>query len=222
MGIDLVLASASPRRLELLAQVGLKPDYVYPADINEAYDADEQPAHLAKRLAEEKALKAQDDFILSRQKNAELPFLKKYPLGKYLIVAADTVVAVGAFILPKPSGEEEAYKYLHCLSGKSHTVCTAVSILNEYGKKVTRLVKTSVRFKSLTPSNMRDYVASGEWKGKAGGYAIQGKAAAFIVEISGSYTNVVGLPLAETVALLSAYGYPVFSNWVQEGDVRSE
>ncbi|WP_336278499.1 Maf family nucleotide pyrophosphatase [Bartonella sp. CB175] len=209
--IQLVLASASPRRLALLAQIGLDPHHVYATNIDETPKVREHPANLAKRLAKEKALKAQKTFLLCSQNNE-----KSVSAPKALILAADTVVAVGRVILPKPEEESEAYECLRFLSGRSHRVYSAICVLNEQGKKNIKLVESRVRFKRLTSNVVDAYLASGEWKGKAGGYAIQGKAGAFVVHIVGSYSNVVGLPLAETVDLLAAYHYPIFSNWTEE------
>ncbi|KEG21443.1 Maf family protein [Bartonella bacilliformis] len=210
MEIELVLASASPRRLELLAQIGLKPDHVCATDIDETPHARENPADLAKRLAQEKALKAYDT-LFSAEKICQQDLDSK----KCLILAADTVVAVGGSVLPKPNGEEDAYTCLRALAGQVHKVYGAVCFLNEHREKTVTLVETCVRFKHLTPPVMEAYIASGEWQGKAGGYAIQGKAAAFVIDIAGSYTNVVGLPLAETTDLLIAYGYSLFPKWTK-------
>ncbi|MFT4342319.1 Maf family protein [Bartonella bacilliformis] len=216
MEIKLVLASASPRRLELLAQIGLKPDHVCATDIDETPHARENPADLAKRLAQEKALKAYDT-LFSTEQIYEQDLTREQDLDskKCLILAADTVVAVGGSILPKPNGEEDAYTCLRALSRQAHKVYGAVCFLNEHREKTVTLVETCVRFKHLTPPMIEAYIASGEWQGKAGGYAIQGKAAAFVIDVAGSYTNVVGLPLAETTDLLIAYGYPVFPQWTK-------
>ncbi|AGF74966.1 Maf-like protein [Bartonella australis AUST/NH1] len=210
MEIDLVLASASPRRLELLAQIGIDPRHVYAANIDETPKLREHPANLAKRLAKEKALKARESFLW-RDQNSENPALSK----NSLILAADTVVAVGSVIIPKPEGEDEAYECLRFLSGRAHKVYGAVCLMNESRKIAVKLVKTCVRFRRLTSTMMDAYLASGEWEGKAGGYAIQGKAGAFVVDIAGSYSNVVGLPLAETVDLLLAHHYPIMQNWAK-------
>ncbi|WP_455465854.1 Maf family nucleotide pyrophosphatase [Bartonella sp. B39] len=207
---QLMLASASPRRLALLAQIGLDPHEVYATNIDETPKLREHPANLAKRLAKEKALKAQE-ILLWRSQNVQGGAARKI-----VILAADTVVAVGRTILPKPEGEDEAYECLRYLSGRSHKVYGAVCALNERGKITVKLVESRVRFRRLTSSMMRAYLASGEWEGKAGGYAIQGKAGAFVVHMAGSYSNVVGLPLAETVDLLTAYHYPLFTHWAEE------
>ncbi|WP_208439496.1 Maf family nucleotide pyrophosphatase [Bartonella grahamii] len=217
-GIHLVLASASPRRLALLAQIGIDPQQVCASDIDETPKLKEHPANLAKRLAKEKALKAQEILRWYNQNGQEelQNGQEELPQQKTIILAADTVVAVGRTILPKPEGEDEAYECLRYLSGRSHKVYGAVCALNEHEKITVKLVESRVRFRRLTSSMMKAYLASGEWQGKAGGYAIQGKAGAFVVYITGSYSNVVGLPLAETVDLLTAYHYPLFTHWVEE------
>ncbi|WP_455479217.1 Maf family nucleotide pyrophosphatase [Bartonella sp. B23] len=207
---QLILASASPRRLILLAQIGLDPHEVYATNIDETPKLREHPANLAKRLAKEKALKAQE-ILLSRNQNGQ-----GEKIQKTVILAADTVVAVGRTILPKPEGEDEAYECLRYLSGRSHKVYGAVCAINERGKVTVKLVESRVRFRRLTSSMMKAYLASDEWEGKAGGYAIQGKAGAFVIHMDGSYSNVVGLPLAETVDLLTAYHYPLFTHWAEE------
>ncbi|CAK02220.1 Maf family nucleotide pyrophosphatase [Bartonella tribocorum] len=222
--IHLVLASASPRRLALLAQIGIDPQQVYASDIDETPKLKEHPANLAKRLAKEKALKAQEILNWYSQKVQENQkpqeklqnVQEKLPGQKMIILAADTVVAVGRTILPKPEGEDEAYECLRFLSGRAHKVYGAVCVLNEQGKITVKLVESRVRFRRLTSSMMKAYLASGEWQGKAGGYAIQGKAGAFVVYIAGSYSNVVGLPLAETADLLTAYHYPLYAHWMEE------
>ncbi|MET3590470.1 septum formation protein [Bartonella silvatica] len=206
--IHFILASASPRRLALLAQIGLDPHEVYATNIDETPQLREHPANLAKRLAKEKALKARE-VLLWRSQNDQ----KEFAAQKMVILAADTVVAVGRTILPKPEGEDEAYECLRFLSGRSHKVYGAICALNEYGKITVKLVESHVRFKRLNTAVMEAYLASGEWEGKAGGYAIQGKAGAFVVHISGSYSNVVGLPLAETMDLLTAYHYSPLPHW---------
>ncbi|WP_208436188.1 Maf family nucleotide pyrophosphatase [Bartonella phoceensis] len=208
---QLVLASASPRRLALLAQIGLDPHEVCATDIDETPKLREHPANLAKRLAKEKALKAQES-LLWRSQNGK----GEVSGQKIVILAADTVVAVGRTILPKPEGEDEAYECLHFLSGRSHKVYGAVCALNECGKITVKLVESRVRFRRLTAPLINAYIASGEWEGKAGGYAIQGIAGAFVVYIAGSYSNVVGLPLAETMDLLTAYHYPLLLHWMGE------
>lgn len=209
--IRLVLASASPRRLALLAQIGIDPHQVYATNVDETPKLREHPANLAKRLAKKKALKAQETLLWYNKNEEAVKSVKKT-----VILAADTVVAVGRVIFPKPENEDEAYECLRFLSGRSHKVYGALCAINEYGKVIMKLVESRVRFKRLTAPVMRAYLASGEWQGKAGGYAIQGKAGAFVVDIAGSYSNVVGLPLAETMDLLMAYKYPILSQWSEE------
>jgi septum formation protein len=183
----LVLASASPRRLDLLARVGLVPDAVIPADVDETPKKDELPAPLAERLAREKALA-----VAQKKPDA-------------LVLAADTVVALGRRILPKALDEKTARDCLERLSGRRHSVITGVALAK--GTIVrSRTVLTKLRFKRMTEGEIAAYLASGEWEGKAGGYAIQGRAEAFIPWLSGSYSNVVGLPLAETLGLMGAFG----------------
>lgn len=181
----LVLASASPRRLDLLRQIGLEPDAVDPADTDETPGLREVPRAYALRMAEAKLAA-----VMPRHPEA-------------VVLAADSVVAVGRRILPKAETEAQARTCLALLSGRRHKVLGGVAV-GRAGKTRTRLVETAVRFKRLAPSEIDDYVRSGEWQGKAGGYAIQGRAAAFVAFLSGSYSNVVGLPLFETAALLKS------------------
>jgi septum formation protein len=185
----LVLASASPRRLDLLRQIGLVPAFVDPAQLDETPLPRELPAAHAKRLAGAKA-----DAVLPR-----------HP-GVFLL-AADTVVACGRRILPKAEDEDTAAHCLSLLSGRRHRVLGAVEVAAPDGRRLRRLVMTAVAFKRLSKSEIERYLASGEWRGKAGGYAIQGLAAAFIPWINGSYPNVVGLPLAEVWAMLQGLGF---------------
>ncbi len=180
----LVLASASPRRLELLRQIGVEPAAIDPADTDETPHRDEAPRVYAERMARAKLA-------------AVAP---RHP--RALVLAADSVVAVGRRILPKAETKDEALRCLKLLSGRRHRVLGGLALAVPGGKVRTRLVETVVRFKRLEPAEVEAYVASGEWQGKAGGYAIQGRAAAFVAFISGSYSNVVGLPLFETAALL--------------------
>ena len=186
---SLVLASASPRRLDLLAQVGVTPDRVDPADIDETPLRDETPRRHALRLAREKARavasRSPGDFVL----------------------AADTVVAVGRRILPKAETEDQAIKCLALLSGRNHMVLTAVAVIGPDGREASRLVETRVQVKQLSDMERADYVAGGELRGKAGGYAVQGVAGGFIIGLHGSYTGVVGLPLYETACLLRGLGW---------------
>lgn len=201
----LVLASGSPRRIELLQQAGIEPDRVYPADIDETPHRAEHPRSLAKRLAHGKAEAARAR--LAAQPDAE----------PYLILAADTVVSVGRRILPKAETLDDAEYCLRFLSGRSHRVYSGVSLITPDGRQHDRIVETRVRFKRLSQDEIEGYLASGEWRGKAGGYAIQGIAGVFVVKLVGSFTNVIGLPLYETVGLLTAAGYPVAYNWLSIG-----
>ena len=182
----LVLASASPRRLDLLRQVGLEPATIDPADIDETPRTGELPRAYALRMA-----------------MAKLAVVKERHPGA-LVLAADSVVVCGRRILPKTEEQAEARDCLARLSGRRHRVLGGVAVAGPDGRVRTRLVETIVRFKRLDAAEIDSYLASGEWQGKAGGYAIQGRAAAFVAFLSGSYSNVVGLPLFETVALLKA------------------
>lgn len=185
----LILGSASPRRRELLAQIGVTPDEIRPADIDETPLKGEPPRDYALRLASEKAAAVAAD-------------------EGDLVLTADTVVAVGRRILGKPADEAEAVRFLLLLSGRRHRVITGVAL--RHGDRVwSRRVEAQVKFKRLSDEEVSAYIRSGEWRGKAGGYAIQGIGAAFIPWISGSYTAVVGLPLPEVAGLLSGAGYPV-------------
>lgn len=200
--VKLVLASASPRRLALLEQVGLKPDLLMPADIDETPLKRETPRRLAIRLANEKAEAAGD-----------APLVKK--LGaKTFILAADTVVGLGRRILPKPETPEEAEACLWLLSGRSHWVYSAVTLLAPGGRSWRRCSETKVRFKRFSREDIETYLKSGEWRGKAGGYAVQGRAESFVRTLSGSHSGVVGLPLYETIHLLQGAGYPVHYTWL--------
>lgn len=185
----LVLASASPRRLELLRQVGIEPDRILAADIDEAPLRDETPRLTAVRLARAKA----------QAGVAQAP-------GAF-VLAADTIVAVGRRVLPKADTEEEARACLALLSGRAHRVLTAVAVAAPDGRLASRLVETKVRFKRLTEAEVGAYLDCGEWRGKAGGYGVQGRAGAFVLELQGSYPAVVGLPLYEALALLTGLGW---------------
>jgi len=185
----LVLASASPRRRELLAQIGVVPDDVDPAHVDETPLKRELPREAAARLAREKALA-----VAARHAGA-------------FVLAADTVVALGRRMLPKAEDPATAARFLRALSGRRHRVLGGVAVLAPDGREAVRVVTTQVRFKRLTPAEIDGYVAGGEWRDKAGGYAIQGRAAAFVPWIGGSYTNVVGLPLVETRAMLQGLGF---------------
>ena len=205
----LVLASGSPRRIELLQQAGIEPDRVFPADVDETPARAEHPRSLAKRLAREKAARALEGL------KAEADHAPAY------VLAADTVVAVGRRILPKAEILDEAEACLALLSGRSHRVYSGICLITPAGKERLKLVETRVRFKRLTKPEIDAYLASGEWRGKAGGYAVQGLAGAFVVKLVGSYTNVVGLPLFETVGLLAADGYPVHFSWLTRGQPKA-
>ncbi|WP_304177124.1 nucleoside triphosphate pyrophosphatase [Phenylobacterium aquaticum] len=185
----LVLASASPRRLDLLAQMGLTPDRVDAAEIDESPLKDETPRRLALRLACAKAAKV-------AQAHA----------GAH-VLAADTVVAVGRRVLPKVETETEGRQCLELLSGRAHKVLTAVAVTAPDGRQASRLVETRLHFKRLTEAEIEAYLKSGEGVGKAGGYAVQGRAGAFVMALQGSYTAVVGLPLYETACLLEGLGF---------------
>lgn len=199
--VKLVLASGSPRRLALLEQAGLPPDLLNPTLVDELARKNEAPRTLAKRLAQTKAEAAAH----ARQVEALGP--------KRFIVAADTVVASGRRIIPKPEGIDEAAAALQLLSGRAHKVFTAVCIVTPKNSYRVRVVETKVRFKRLSREDIESYLMSGEWRGKAGAYAIQGRAEAFVRSINGCYSNVVGLPLHDTVMMLEGAGYPVYFNW---------
>lgn len=183
----LILASASPRRQLLLAQIGCAPDKTVPAGIDETPRKAELPARYVLRLAEAKAMQV----------------AKSYPND--VVLAADTAVACGRRILPKAEDEKTARRCLEMLSGRRHRVYTAVCV-HAAGKLASKLAVTQVCFRRLDKKDIARYLASGQWQGKAGGYAIQGLAEAFIPWISGSYSNVVGLPLSKTSSMLAAAG----------------
>lgn len=185
---ELVLASASPRRIELLALIGVTPDRIDPADIDETPLKAEPPPRLAARLARAKA-----QAVAVRHPQA-------------FVLSADTVVAVGRRLLEKPSDDAEAERFLRLLSGRNHRVFTAAA-LTAAGRTAHRLVETRVTFKRLSDAEIAAYVAGGDWRGKAGGYGIQGPAAAFVTRLVGSHPAVMGLPLPETVNLLTGAGW---------------
>lgn len=197
----LILASASPRRLALLQQVGIEPDALLAADIDETPRKSETPRELARRLAREKLAVA--GAAARRRDDMRDAFL----------LAADTVVAVGRRVLPKAELPDEAADCLRLLSGRQHRVYTAVCLLTPQDVRRERVVETRVRFKRLSSREIEAYLASDEWRGKAGGYAIQGLAGAFVVKLVGSHSAVVGLPLYEAVSLLDGEGFPVRSAW---------
>ncbi len=198
----LVLASGSPRRLALLNQMGIEPDALKPSEIDETPRRGEIPRTYVNRLARDKAKGALDKVEIDDD------------LRDAYILAADTVVAVGRRILPKAETRDEATQCLRLLSGRNHRVYTTICLVARREVFRQRLVETRVRFKRLSEEDIETYLASGEWEGKAGGYAAQGIAGSFIVKLIGSYTNVVGLPLYETMTLLAGEGYPVRSGWV--------
>jgi septum formation protein len=187
--VRLILASASPRRLELLARLGVTPDAVRPCDIDETPRKGEVPMRYAGRMAAEKAAAAAE--------------------AGSLVLAADTVVAAGRHILPKTEDENEARAMLTLLSGRRHRVLSAVTLLAGDGRARHRLSTSIVTFKRLTQEEIAAYLATGEWRGKAGAYAIQGRAEALVRFLAGSHSGVMGLPLYETRALLRAAGYPL-------------
>jgi MAF protein len=185
---ELILASASPRRLELLAQIGIVPDRVAPADIDEAPLTGEAPPQLALRLAKQKC-----EVVAEQNPQA-------------IVLAADTVVAVGRRLLEKAADDAEAGRFLRQLSGRNHRVLTGVAVALG-SRRAIRVNETRVAFKPLSDDEIARYIASGEWQGKAGGYGIQGLAAGFVRKIVGSHSSVVGLPLYETRQLLTGLGY---------------
>ena len=187
----LILASASPRRLELLARIGIVPDLIVPAEIDETPRKAELPRALAQRLAAEKARA-----VASAHPGA-------------WVLAADTVVGAGRRILGKPADEAEARKMLALLSGRRHRVYTGVTVIGPDGRSAQRLVTSIVAFARLTAPQLDAYLASGEWRGKAGGYAIQERAEMYVRFLSGSHSNVVGLPLFETAQCLRGLGWPI-------------
>jgi len=190
--LKLVLGSGSPRRLELLAQLGLTPSAIRPPDINEDVRKGELPRDYVKRIASEKvaAVEVADDEV---------------------VLCADTTVALGRRIMGKPADPGEAAQFLYALSGRRHKVITAMAV--KRGAQVwTKDVQSTVAFKQLSDAEVNAYLASDDWRGKAGGYAIQGPASAFIPWINGSYTGIVGLPLTETAGLLTAAGIPIYGD----------
>ena len=187
----LILASASPRRLDLLARIGVTPDEIYPADIDESIPKGEFPRVHAERLALEKAAAVAAHF------------------PDDLVLAADTVVAIGRRILPKVEDERTLRQCMAMLSGRRHRVMTGVALAIPGATTRSRLVETMIAIKRLSPQEIDYYAAHGEWRGKAGGYALQGYGEVYVRNISGSYSNVVGLPLAETRNLLKSAGYPI-------------
>jgi septum formation protein len=189
--LRLVLASASPRRLDLLRQIGLEPDAVEAAEVDESPLKDETPRLLAARLAMAKA-----------ERVAPLH------AGSH-VLAADTVVALGRRVLPKAGDADEVRACLDLLSGRAHRVLTGICAIAPDGRRAHRLVESRLHFKRLTAGDIDSYLASGEGVGKAGGYAIQGRASRFVISLQGSYSGVVGLPLYEATNLLAGLGFPL-------------
>jgi septum formation protein len=187
----LILASASPRRLDLLARIGVTPDAVMPADVDESVPGGELPREHALRLAREKA-----EAVAAKEPDA-------------LVIAADTVVAVGRRILPKVEDEETLRACMRLLSGRRHRVLPGVALAVPVHGSRERLVETTIAMKRLSEEEIDHYASHGEWRGKAGGYALQGYGEVYVRHIAGSYSNVVGLPLAETRMLLKSAGYPI-------------
>jgi septum formation protein len=185
----LVLASASPRRLDLLRQAGIEPDEVDPAEIDESPLKKETPRRQALRLARDKALA-----VAARRPSA-------------YVIGSDTLVAVGRRVLGKPADEAEARKFLELLSGRAHRVLTGVAVVGPDGRFAARLGEARLQFKRLTGAEVDGYIESEEWIGKAGAYGVQGRAGAFVTALQGSYTAVVGLPLYETLCLLEGLGF---------------
>jgi septum formation protein len=206
----LVLASASPRRLTLLSQVGVEPDALRPASLDETPKRAEMPRSYVSRLARAKAEAARD--LIANDKE----------LADAYVLAADTVVSHGRSIFGKPKNVEEALAMLLRLSGRSHRVLTGLCIITPDDRVRLKVVETRVRFRRLSKEDMESYLASREWRGKAGGYAIQGIGGCFVQKISGSYTNVVGLPLTEVVGMLLGEGFPIHFNWLKAGEAEPE
>jgi septum formation protein len=199
----LILASGSPRRLDLLNQVGIKPARLMPMDIDETPKKSEHPRSLARRLSTEKAQAALGAI------KGDLAWRQSY------ILSADTVVAVGRRILSKTEYMDEAAAALHLLSGRSHWVYTGICLVTPGGLFRQKVVETKVRFKRLSTREIDTYLASDQWRGKAGAYAIQGIAGSFVQKLVGSYTNVVGLPLYETTLLMNGEGFDVATHWAE-------
>jgi septum formation protein len=194
--MGLILASESPRRKALLAQAGITPDLIRAASLDETPLKGELPRVYAERLAAEKA------------STVAAKYRETHPANGMYVLGADTVVAAGRRILPKPETNEGVRACLQLLSGRQHQVMTAVALVVPDGSVRTRVELTRVAFRRLTEAEIEKYVDCREGLGKAGGYAIQGRAEIFVSRLNGSYSNVVGLPLAETVLLLRGSGYP--------------
>lgn len=194
MTLKLILASKSPRRKDLLEQIGVFPDLIEDSNINESID---DPKILPKQKA-----------VIIAKRKAQAVY-EKSKIENSIILAADTIVAVGRRIVEKPNHEDDAVRALQLLSGRNHRVYTAVCLRDQHGKYISRLVETRVKFKRLSDEEMGSYILSKEWYDKAGGYAIQGIAGSFVIKIIGSYSSVVGLPLYQTSNLLNGVGYDV-------------
>lgn len=204
----LILASGSPRRVQLLDQIGITPDFIKPVNLDETPKPREIPRKLAQRLAREKAQKC--DKMLSSDVSIDISNKQI----SYNILASDTVVGVGRRILGKAENIEQARDHLIMLSGRAHRVYTSVAMIDGISKKLRqKTVETRVRFKRLSEQEINNYLSSGEWRDKAGSYAIQGFAGTFIVNMIGQYSNVVGLPLYETTSLLRSVGIDPAHNW---------
>lgn len=199
----LILASGSPRRLELLKQIGIDPARLMPMDIDETPSRLEHPRTLSRRLSTQKAEAA------FRAIRNDASWQDSYILG------SDTVVAVGRRIVGKAEYSDEAVAALHLLSGRSHWVYTGICLITPNGKIRQKVAETKVRFKRLTTEEIDAYVSSGQWRGKAGAYGIQGIAGSFVQKLTGSYTNVVGLPLYETANLLAGEGFNLTTGWLE-------
>ena len=201
MTLKLILASKSPRRKDLLEQIGVFPDLIEDSNINESID---DPKILPKQKA-----------IIIAKRKAEAVY-EKSKIENSIILAADTIVAVGRRIVEKPNDEDDAVKALQLLSGRNHRVYTAVCLRDQHGKYISRLVETKVKFKRLSEEELGSYILSKEWYDKAGGYAIQGIAGSFVIKIIGSYSSVVGLPLYQTSNLLNGVGYDAKYRWKEK------
>lgn len=201
----IILASASPRRFQLLEQIGITPDDVIATSIDETPGLRERPRLYVERMAREKAAAARR--VVAHDSTR----------ADGVIIAADTVVALGSRVLPKTEIVEDAAACLRMLSGRAHRVYTSVVVQLPSGRQGQRLVEARVRFKRVSGEEVDAYLASGEWRGKAGGYAIQGIAGGFVTKLVGSYSAVVGLPLYETSALLNGLGVPVHLRWLGAG-----
>lgn len=204
----LILASGSPRRVQLLDQICIKPDIIKPVDLDETPKKAEIPRKLAQRLARQKAEKCRDMLV------DDPSFTINDGQQVYNILASDTVVGVGRRILGKATSIDEAKDHLIMLSGRAHRVFTSVAIIDGISGKIRqKTVETRVRFKRLSTQEIDQYLSNGEWRDKAGSYAIQGLAASFVITLIGPYTNVVGLPLYETTSLLRSVGIDPVQNW---------